>query len=147
VAHNLYYSFSARQNLATVDATLNRCKDIVGLINALGDVQPYDHNLPIGWQWRPTMEAGYCYRNVARLEESGKLMNEAIQIARDIKDDNSRLAQLRLVIIELVNIHYERVEVLNLANEMLATASSLDTGIAKDIRESIPRLIANRVNY
>jgi hypothetical protein len=147
IGNRLYNGFSARQNLETAAATLDRCKNIVRLVKALDDVPSDQQNLPPAWQWRPTMEAGYCYRNVARLKESEDLVNESIQIARGIKDDNARLGQLRFVIDTLVTMQYDRAEVLKLANEMLATANSLDTGIAKDIRESIPRLIANRLTY
>jgi hypothetical protein len=145
IAHGLYYNFSARQNLETVGATIKKCEDIVRLVKALSDVQSDRRQLPNGWQWQPTLEAAYCYRNVARLEESARLVNESIQIARGIKDDDSRLGQLNFVITQLLGIQYDRAQVLKLANEMLATANSLDTPMAKQIRESIPRLIASRL--
>jgi tetratricopeptide (TPR) repeat protein len=145
IAYRLSYNFSARENLKTVGATIKRCEDILRLVEALNDVQTDRHWLPSGWQWKPTMEAGYCYRNVARFDESAHLVNESIQIARGIKDDNSRLGQLYSVITELLVIQYDRAEVLKLANEMLATANSLDTPMAKQVREGIPRLIADRL--
>ncbi|MGH8622360.1 MAG: hypothetical protein ACRET3_09495, partial [Burkholderiales bacterium] len=47
--------------------------------------------------------------------------------------------QYRFVLVELLSAKYNRDEILSFVSEMKALADSLDTPIAKEVRESLPR--------
>ncbi len=138
LARTVYHNGSPRR---VTSGTMERCKQLLRLTEALSDVKTWDGLIP-EWYWKPIMRVGMAYHRLGMTEEAKKHIDHAIQIARSIQNPNYRLGQYRSVLSDL--LEYDRKVLISFAHEMLQLANSLDTPMAKEVRESIRRLLEKR---
>lgn len=115
------------------EVALDRCKQLLRLVEALSDVTSCKH-CPPDWRWWPIMKVGAAYKRLGMTEESKVYVEQAIQIVRSQTDLNSRLGGYRYVLSELIYMPYDRQVILSFLDEMEELANTLDTPIAKEVR-------------
>jgi hypothetical protein len=117
-----------------------RAGQLLRLAEALKDVRECYGCVP-EWHWRPVMKAGTAYYRIGMEPDGVKTIRRAMEMARTIEKPDYRLGEYRFVLTELLTAKYDREELLSFVSEMKALADSLDTPIAREVRESLPRTI------
>jgi uncharacterized protein YecT (DUF1311 family) len=130
--HTIYHNLSAWSQGDNRDTILERCKQMLRLTEAMSDVETC-HGLLPQWRWKPIMSVGVALYRLGMTEEAKKHVDRAIEMARSIQKPDYRLGQYRFVMFELHQ--YDPKVRLSLAREMLQLANSLDTPMAKEVRE------------
>lgn len=140
LAHIIYYNMGVWKEKDSREEILARCKQMLRLTEAMSDAKTCSGCVP-GWQWKPIMNVAIAYHKLGMTEEARKYIDQAINIARSIQNPDYRLTQYHYVVSYLlIIIPYDRKVMLSLLDEMKQLANSLNTPMAKDIRERvIPR--------
>jgi hypothetical protein len=121
---------------------VERCQELLDLLTTLWD-EECDRCGP-NWHWRPTLTAGLCFHEAGRDKEAKANIETSLKFIDDISHENNRLGSLRLALLQLFNAKYQEHDpalTLAVANEIAALATQLDTPLAKEIRESLPKLL------
>lgn len=147
IAYVLYMNFSARTSSEDFTATPASCAAIVRLVKVLGEIDPVRRQVPSGWQWRPNLEAAWCYRIAMLPAESRALVDEALRISRAVPEPDTRLSHQRYLLQDLIQMQHDRAELSKLASEMLATAKATDSAMAREVRERVTKIIADRLSH
>lgn len=140
LAHQIYFSMGVWKEKDSREEILARCKQMLRLTEAMSDAKTCSGCVP-GWQWKPTMNVAIAYHKLGMTEEARMYIDQAINIARNIQNPDYRLTQYHYAMSYLlIIIPYDRKVMLSLLDEMKQLANSLNTPMAKDIRERvIPR--------
>lgn len=137
-----YYQGFAWTSTDSSAVIADRAKYLLQLAAALGDVHEGFGLVP-AWHWKPVMQAGTAYYRIGVLKGGTDQIRRAIGMARAIENPDERLGQYRFVLDDLHTAKYDRSEILAFVDEMKALAESLDTPLAKEVRESLTRAIKN----
>ncbi|MBI5250990.1 MAG: DUF1311 domain-containing protein [Desulfomonile tiedjei] len=114
------------------ETILERCTQMLRLTEAMSDVKTC-HGLLPEWRWKHIMSVGMAYHRLGMTEEGKKHVDHAIEMVRSIQKPDYRLAQYRFVVSQL--LQYDPKVRLSLTREMMQLANSLDTPMAKEVRE------------
>jgi hypothetical protein len=124
---------------------LERANQLLALVEALSNATCNRCNCGHDWRWRPLIRAGLAFHLAGKTEEAKKHVDRAIQIAKNQEEPNSRLCQYNSLLSELLGADYissyDKKTIWSLIAEIEQLANSLDTGIAKDVRHSLPESI------
>jgi hypothetical protein len=146
MAWDIYYQLATPKPSFTRSDPESPCVSILHLRDALADVKP-GYNLPVKWQWKPTMAAAACFYKIDRLEKASELIREAENTVRSIDQVEQKLGQYRFLVSDLIEIKYDKPAVQSLLNEMLLLAGSSDSEMARETLSSVPLIIKNRLTY
>jgi len=140
LARAVRFNASAWRQGASAEVISERAAQLLGLAEALKDVRQCFGCVP-EWHWRPVMLAGTAYYRIGMRAEGERIIRRAMEMARAIEKPDYRLGEYRSVLVELLTAKYDREALLGFAGEMKTLADSLDTPIAKEVRESLPRIL------
>lgn len=136
----VYYNIPAWRREDTPQATAERCQQLLRLTQALDDAKAC-RDCPPGWQWKPILEVGSAYARLGRQDDANRQLQQAVEIVRSIENDNARLGQYRFLLPRLLALRYNRETVLNLVDEITRTMEASETPLAREMRDTLPRLL------
>lgn len=126
---------------------LERAQQLLVLVEELNGTTCHNCNCGPDWNWRAINRAGLAFHLIGMTEEAEKNVDRAIQIAQSTKDPNSRLCKYNFLFYEILSADYTSSynpkTIGALIAEMETLANSMDTGLAKDVRQSLPERVGS----
>jgi len=123
------------------DVVRARCAAVLQLVELL--TAPECPSCPADWRLQPLLSVGYAYSMIGMPDKARGPVDEALRGARSIEDPERRMSMLNIAFNQLVFSRYDSGVVIALANETLELANASERPIALEMRERIPRALAN----
>lgn len=141
LARTLYFDGFAWTVSTRREVIDERCRHILKLVELLWDVENCGYQCPPRWYWRPTMNVASAYYRIGMTEDAQRYVQASLVQVRSIEDPNTRLSEYRFAFIDLLALKYDKAILGPLAKEMWHAANTLDTPIAKEVRNSLPKTL------
>jgi hypothetical protein len=137
LASTAYFNGYPWNEKAGRDEVLRLCRDLLELVERLDDVTNC-YGCVKEWRWKPILNVGVAYHRLRMADEAKATIDRALAIVRGIENPDYRLGQMRFAFTELLVSRYDRTVVVAIAGEMKKLSDSLDTPIAREVRQSLP---------
>lgn len=141
LARSAYFHSSPWQEKASKELVLERCAQVLKLTELLSDVKDCGGQCVPNWRWKPIMNVGVAYYRIGMKDEAEKTIQTSLSIVRGIENPNYRLGQYRFAFTDLLVIRYDKAVLGPLVKEMWQLASTLDTAMGKEVRQTLPETL------
>jgi hypothetical protein len=141
LARSAYFHGSPWSKKAPRDLVVERCGQVLKLIELLSDLKDCDGRCVPIWYWKPTMNVASAYYRLDMREEADKTVQTSLALVRSIESANARLSEYRFAFTDLLVLKYDKAVLGPLVKEMWQMANALDTPIAKEVRKTLPETL------